>query len=144
MATGIVLPTTYRQIQQAAADYNNGRDKYNDAYRAVYEGNFRRNLVERGNDTDMKELTLFLNKWRCHLSRDRTPAILKLSVPQAVSYLKPLSGLSLGVKEVSPATFRAVETAFDRLIEDKGIAATVASKILGVLSPEFCVAWDKP
>lgn len=144
MASRILLPTTYRQILQAAADYNNGSDKYNDAYRAVYEGDFRRNLVERGNETDMQELTLFLNKWRCHLSRERMPAILKLSVPQAVFYLKPLSGLSLGAEGVDSDSFRAVEMAFERLVEDKGIAATVASKILGVLNPEFCVAWDKP
>ena len=141
---GVVLPTTYRQILQAARDYNNGRDRYNDSYRAVSGDDFRRNLIERGSETDVRELVDFLNQWRCRLPHERIPTILKSSIPEAVAYLKPMAGLTLGDDDVNDDTFRAMEMAFDRLIADKGIAATAASKILGVLNPEFFVAWDVP
>ncbi len=144
MASGITLATTYPQILQAAQDYGALPDRYNDSYREIYQSNFRSNIANFGDVADMQTLVIFLNKWRCRLSREKTPAIFKFSVPEAASALEPLAGCSLGDDGVGVTAFRAVETAFDRLIQDKGIAATAASKILAVINPEFFVAWDRP
>ena len=139
-------PTTYSQIQWAARTYQRREDgrRYNDAYIKVNTGEFRKMLTHRCSEQDVHRLLKFLNQWDGRRPYEGTVPLLLKSVPDAIGALRHLASDVLDGTELNDWDTTLVRRAMDRLMADKGIGATLASKILAVVNPELFVPWDRP
>ena len=138
-------PTTYSQIEWAAKTYR-ARDygqRFEVAYRQVYNNEFRHALLNRCSASDIKRLLAFLNKWLSRLSYKKMTPILLESVPEAITTLRDLATSSPVDDGLDDWNSTLVSRAVDRIMADKGVGATVASKILAVVNPELFVIWDR-
>ena len=138
-------PTAYRQIEWAAKTYRAreyGR-RFDAAYREVYTDEFRQALLYRCSKSDINRLLVFLNKWLSRLPYAKMTPVLQESVPEAIAELRGLATAPPAPKGLDDWDSTLVQRAVDRLTADRGVGATVASKILGVVNPELFVIWDK-
>lgn len=136
-------PRTYDQVLWAAVEYEKGAHQYNSYYREVYNGDYRAGLLDRCSESDAKFLLQFLNQWK-----SRRPAnlvgVIASTLPTVVRRLGPTLESALDDADLDDEVFLASELAFDTLISLQHVGPTTASKILGVLNPQFFVMWDGP
>lgn len=139
-------PTTYEQIRWAAKTYCQREDgrRYNAAYRKVNTSDFREALLRRNSVEDIKRLLKFLNRWDGRRRYEDTIPLLLDSVPDAIATLRHLPYSATDENGLNDWDATLVARAMDRLMADKGIGATLASKILAVVNPELFVPWDRP
>lgn len=138
-------PTTYREIEWAAQIYRGRRDgrNFEEAYRDVYKSEFRKALLNRCSSDDITRLLLFLNKWGARWSCEKMTPVLLEAVPEAIASLRCLATALPDDDGLDDWDAALVMRAVDRLMADDGVGATLASKILGIVNPEFFVMWDR-
>jgi hypothetical protein len=137
-------PTTYAQIQWAAKAYNQHKDgpRYNAAYGKVNTSEFRESLIRYCSNYEIERLLEFLNRWDSRRSYKDTAPVLLESVPDAISTLRHLTTELPDNGGLDDWDATLVMRAIDRLMADKGVSATIASKILAVVNPELFPPWD--
>ena len=137
-------PTTYAQIHWAAKAYNQHKDgpRYNRAYREVNTPEFRESLIRRCSTYDINRLLQFLNRWDSRRSYKSTAPLLLASVPNAITTLGHLATGAHNSERLNDWDVTLVTRAFDRLMADRGVSATIASKVLAVVNPALFLPWD--
>ena len=139
-------PATYAQIKWAAQTYDRRKDgrRYNAAYSKVNTSEFRKTLMYRCSSEDIISLLEFLNQWDGRRPYEVTVPLLLESVPDSITMLRHLASGVPDENGLDDWDGTLVARAMDRLMADRGIGATLASKILAVVNPELFVPWDRP
>ena len=137
-------PTTYDQVNWAAKAYNRHKDgpRYNRAYCKVNTVEFRESLIRRCSASDINRLLEFLNRWDSRRSYQDTAPLLLESVPDAITTLRHLATGAHNGARLDDWDATLVTRAVDRLMADRGISATIASKVLAVVNPALFLPWD--
>lgn len=137
-------PVTYDQIRWAAKAYNQHKDgpRYNRAYRKVNTPEFRDSLIHYCSASDIHRLLEFLNSWDSRRSYKDTAPLLLESVPDAITTLRHLATGTHNSARFDDWDVTLVTRAIDRLMADKGVSATIASKVLAIVNPVLFLPWD--
>ena len=103
---------------------------------------FREALICRCSASDINRLLEFLNRWDSRRSYKDTAPLLLESVPDAITTLRHLATGAYNSERLDDWDVTLVTRAIDRLMADKGVSATVASKVLAVVNPALFLPWD--
>ena len=141
MTAGMTRPTTLEQILWSARLYRRNHRNFVRAWASVDTEDFRRRALCDCDDAVAEQLRHFLAQFQAHTGDAARDAIQETLRDREFA-ARCLRRQRLTDVDMA-ATRPAVEMAFDQLMGVRGVASTIASKVLAVLNPELFVMWDK-